>query len=71
MGLKHREWYKDYCDKYMGQHLTGRSEVLRNLTYVCPGIFEQYNRLILERLALGDSLAIAYKCLREDKENNK
>ncbi len=27
LGFHHREAYKDYCDKLMGKHLTGRDEI--------------------------------------------
>ena len=61
LGRNHRLAYDDYCDKLMGKHLTGRSEIIRNLYFVNRKLYTKYYGKIPECYAMGDALGIAYK----------
>jgi hypothetical protein len=67
LGFHHKEAYRDYCDKLMGKHLTGRHEIMRSLYFVNRALHEKYSRRIPERFAMGDALGIAYRVLRAKK----
>lgn len=65
LGHNHREAYKDYCDKLMGQTLTGRDEIVRNLYFVDNVLYEKYAFKIPECYAMGEALGEALKVLRK------
>lgn len=67
LGFNHKEAYKDYCDKLMGKHLTGRDEIFRSIYFVDKEIYNKYIYKIPECYAMGDALAVAYKVLKEKK----
>ncbi|MDE8676479.1 hypothetical protein [Priestia aryabhattai] len=67
LGFYHKEAYRDYCDKLMGKHLTGRHEIMRSLYFADKNLHEKYWRRIPERYAMGDALGIAYRVLKSNK----
>jgi hypothetical protein len=69
LGFNHDEAYKDYCKNLMGKMLTGKDEIYNSLGYVDPDLYKKYRMKLPERLAMGDSLAIAYKVIREEIKN--
>lgn len=65
LGIHHREAYKDYCDKLMGKHLTGRDEIMRSIYFADKVLYNKYHRKLPECYAMGDALGIAYKALKQ------
>lgn len=63
LGHNHREAYEDYCDKLMGKHLTGRSEILRNLYFTKRELYQKYFLKIPERCAMGEAYGVAKRVL--------
>jgi hypothetical protein len=65
LGHHHPEAYKDYCDKLIGKHLTGRDDIWKSLHFAGQQELRQkYIRRIPETYAMGDALAIAYRVLK-------
>ncbi|PES56007.1 hypothetical protein [Bacillus thuringiensis] len=64
LGFHHEEAYKDYCDKLMGKHLSGRDEIMRSIYFADKELYEKYIYKIPECYAMGDALAIAYRVLK-------
>lgn len=65
LGFNHRAAYKEYCDKLMGQHISGRDDVWKSLHFAGhPDMRLKYIRRIPERTAMGDALAVAYRVLK-------
>ncbi len=64
LGFHHREAYKDYCDKLMGKHLTGRNDIWRSFHFAGYANLYEYRIKIPEKFAMGDALGIAYKTLK-------
>ncbi|MBY0597712.1 hypothetical protein [Bacillus bingmayongensis] len=65
LGKHHREAHQDYCDKLIGQHLTGRDEIMRSIYFADKELHDKYRHKIPESYAMGDALGIAYKVLRQ------
>lgn len=65
LGKHHREAHQDYCDKLMGQHLTGQDEIMRSIYFADKELYDKYHRKLPERYAMGDALGIAYKVLKQ------
>ncbi|MBJ7935567.1 hypothetical protein FNE59_20400 [Bacillus thuringiensis] len=64
LGFHHQEAYKDYCDKLMGKHLSGRDEIMRSICFADKELYEKYIYKIPECYAMGDALAVAYRVLK-------
>lgn len=65
LGFNHKEAYKDYCDKLLGKHLTGREDIWKTLYFGgCKDLRIKYLRRIPEVCAMGDALGVAYKVLK-------
>ncbi|MEB9509442.1 hypothetical protein P4I89_08020 [Bacillus cereus] len=64
LGFHHQEAYKDYCDKLMGKHLSGRDEIMRSIYFSNRELYEKYIYKIPERYAMGDALTVAYRVLK-------
>ena len=71
LGFHHKEAYKDYCDKLVGQALTGRSEIMRSLHFADKPLYDKYYRKIPECYAMGDAVAIAYRVQRESRKKGE
>lgn len=69
MMINHEEFRKEYTEKLIGKMLTGKDEIYNSLGYAEPELCKKYKYKLPERLAMGDSLAIAYKIIREQKIN--
>lgn len=41
LGRHHKDAYRDYCDKLMGQSITGRSEIIRNLYFTNKDLYKK------------------------------
>ncbi|MEX3623547.1 hypothetical protein [Viridibacillus arvi] len=63
LGFHHVEAYKDYCDKLMGKHLTGREDIWRSLYFADYKDLYEFRYKIPEKFAMGDALGVAYKVL--------
>ncbi|HDX9530178.1 TPA: hypothetical protein ROX84_005485 [Bacillus thuringiensis] len=64
LGFNHLEAHKDYCDKLMGQHLCGTSEIMKSIYFADKELHDKYRHKIPECYAMGDALGIAYKVLK-------
>lgn len=67
LGHNHKEAYKDYCDNLIGNHLTGRDEIMQSLCFVDNELYLKYRGKIPERMAMGDALAVAYSLLNKEE----
>jgi len=65
LGHNHPVVYKGYCDKLMGQSLTGRDELFNTLCFACKELYDEFYRKIPERIAMGDALCVALAVLKE------
>ncbi|MBK5474398.1 hypothetical protein JFU54_28860 [Bacillus sp. TH19] len=64
IGFNHPEAHKDYCDKLMGKHLCGTSEIMKSIYFADKELHDKYRHKIPECYAMGDALGIAYKVLK-------
>lgn len=67
LGHHHKIAYKDYCDKLMGKHITGRDDIFHSLYFAEQSLYEKYSRRIPQVYAMGDALGVACKVLKENK----
>jgi hypothetical protein len=58
-----------YNRELMGQMLTGKDEIYNCLGYIEPELYKKYRMKLPECFAMGDSLAIAYRVIREARKN--
>lgn len=76
-GYIHETWsmirnYPVFFEEYkannmIGKMIGGSSEMLNNLAYSEPEIFDKYRRKIPDKLAMGDAMSIAYRVQRESR----
>ena len=67
LGHNHPVAYTGYCDKLLGQSLTGIDELFQTLHFACKELYDEFYRKIPERIAMGDALCVALAVLKERK----
>lgn len=68
MMIKYPGFRLDYNKNLFGKMLTGKDEMLHCLHYAEPELYKKYKYKLPESLAMGDSLAIAYRIIREERK---
>lgn len=69
MMINYEDFRKEYTEKLMGKMLTGRDEIYNSLGYIEHELYKKYKYKLPERFAMGDSLAVVYRIVREQKRN--
>lgn len=69
MMRNHEEFKKEYHENLFGKMLTGKDEIYNSLGYVNSELYKKYRMKLPECLAMGDSLAVAYRLIREARKN--
>lgn len=65
LGHKHRDVWQEYCDTFMGEHLTGSDDVYKVLTWVKPDLYKKYYRLLPGMLMTSEMICVCYEEIRK------
>lgn len=69
LGHRHREAWDEYRDTLLGKVITGTFEFIDMMYWIDKDFYTKHNRKVPGVIAIGDSLAVAYRYMREIKNN--